>query len=151
MYYYQYVVLMKGKEFLAVLTNSNTHWELGHYYEQEFAFFMEVSAFNASSAIEIAKQNETSEIVKLQAELSALRQENQNLLSENSRLKYQSRFGRNYGTFDSGPSPFDILGFSSSPNQEELKKRYRQLAQKLHPDRGGTNLLMQMCKTRTSS
>jgi len=140
--YFHYVVLKKNKEFLAVLTNPNTQWELGHYYDQGFAFFMEVSAFSASSAIEIAKQNENSEIIKLQAELNALRQEYQKLLVENSNLKLNNRFGFSYGS--NNLNPLDVLGFSVKPDQDELKKRYRQLAQKLHPDKYGSNFLMQL-------
>lgn len=140
--YFHYVVLRKNKEFLAVLSNPNTQWELGHYYDQGFAFFMEVSAFNANSAIEIAKQNESSEIVRLQAELSALRQEYQKLLTENGTLKFGGRFG--FSSRANSPSPLEILGFSDRPDPEELKKRYRQLAQKLHPDKGGNDFLMRL-------
>lgn len=77
--YYHYAVLKKGEEYLAVLTNPNTQWELGHYYDQGYAFCMNVSAFNASSAVEVAKQNEKSEIVRLQAQLSSLQQDYQML------------------------------------------------------------------------
>ena len=140
--YFHYVVLKKNKEFLAVLTNPNTQWELGHYYEQGFAFFMEASAFNANSAIEIAKQNESSEIIKLQAELNALRQEYQKILNENSNLKFNSRFGFSFGS--NNLNPLEVLGFSARPDHEELKKRYKQLVQKLHPDKGGNKLLMQL-------
>lgn len=34
-------------------------------------------------------------------------------------------------------SPLAILGFTNLPTWEELKKRYRQLMMKYHPDRGG--------------
>lgn len=140
--YFHYVVLKKNKEFLAVLTNPNTQWELGHYYDQGYAFFMEVQAFSASAAIEVAKQNESSEIIKLQSELNALRQEYQSLLDENNRLKFNNRFGYSFGA--NNLSPLDVLGFSAQPDQEELKKRYRKLAQKLHPDKGGNDFLMQL-------
>ena len=140
--YFHYVVLKKGKEFLAVLTNPNTQWELGHYHDQGYAFFMNVSAFSASAAIEVAKQNENSEIIKLQSELNALRQEHQNLLNENSSLKFNSRFGYSFGA--NNLNPLDVLGFTAQPDKDELKKRYRQLAQKLHPDKDGNNFLMQL-------
>lgn len=140
--YFHYVVLKKNKEFLAVLTNPNTQWELGHYYDQGYAFFMEVQAFSANAAIEVAKQNESSEIIKLQSELNALRQEYQKLLSENNNLKSNHRFGYSFGA--NNLNPLDVLGFSEQPDQEELKKRYRQLAQKFHPDKDGSNFLMQL-------
>lgn len=140
--YFHYVVLKRNKEFLAVLTNPNTQWELGHYYDQGYAFFMEVSAFNANSAIEVAKQNESSEIVKLQAELNALRQEHQKILNENHNLKFNNRFSYSFGA--NNINPLDVLGFDKKPDNEELKKRYRQLAQKFHPDKAGNNFLMQL-------
>lgn len=140
--YFHYVVLKKNKEFLAVLTNPNTQWELGHYYDQGYAFFMEAQAFSASAAIEVAKQNESSEIIKLQSELNTLRQEYQKLQSENNSLKFNKRFGYSFGA--NNLNPLDILGFSVQPNQDELKKRYRQLAQKFHPDKDGNNFLMQL-------
>ena len=140
--YFHYVVLKKNNEFLAVLTNQNTQWEFGHYYDQGFAFFMEVSAFNAKSAIEIAKQNESSEIVKLQAELSTLRQEYQRILNENNNMKFNNRFGFSFGS--NNINPLDVLGFATQPSQDELKKRYKQLTQKLHPDKDGSNFLMQL-------
>jgi len=140
--YFHYVVLKKNKDFLAVLTNPNTQWELGHYHDQGYAFFMEVSAFSASAAIEVARQNENSELIKLQSELNTLRQEYQNLLNENSNLKFNSRFGYSFGA--NNLNPLEVLGFNAKPDQDELKKRYRQLAQKFHPDKGGNNFLMQI-------
>lgn len=142
--YYNYVVLKRNKEFLAVFTNPNTQWELGHYYDQGYAFFMEAQAFSASAAIEVAKQNESSEIIKLQFELNALRQEYQKLQNENNSLKFNNRFGYSFGA---NLNPLDILGFSSQPNQDELKKRHRQLAQKFHPDKDGNNFLMQLIQS----
>lgn len=139
---YYYVVLKKNQEFLAVITNYDTDWELGHYYDQGYAFLMEVSAFSARSAIEVAKQNENSEIIKLQAELNSLRQENQKLLIEISNIRYKNNSRYSSGT--SNINPLDVLGFDSSPGQEELKKRYKQLAQKFHPDKDGNNFLMQL-------
>lgn len=143
--YFHYVVLKKQKEFLAVLTNPNTQWELGHYYDQGYAFFMDVSAFSASAAIEVAKQNENSEIIKLQSELNALRQEHQKLLNETINLKFNTRFGRSFGA--NNLNPLDVLGFTAQPDKDELKKRYRQLTQKFHPDKDGNNFLMQLIQS----
>ncbi|KTC62405.1 J domain-containing protein [Pseudomonas savastanoi] len=137
-----YVVLKRNKEFLAVITNPNTQWELGHYYDQGYAFFMEAQAFSASAAIEVAKQNENSEIVKLQFELNALRQEHQKLQNEYSNLKFNNRFGYSFGA--NNLNPLEVLGFTVHPNQDELQKRHRQLVQKFHPDKDGNNFLMQI-------
>lgn len=142
--YFHYVVLKKNKEFLAVFTNPNTQWELGHYYEQGYAFFMEVQAFNAKTAIELAKQNENSEIIKLQTELNILRQEYQKLLNENNKIKFNNRFGNSFVA--NNLNPLDVFGFLEQPSEEELKRRYRQFAQKFHPDKDGSNLIMQIIK-----
>lgn len=34
-------------------------------------------------------------------------------------------------------NPYEVLGLNSDATLDEIKKRYRQLAQELHPDRGG--------------
>ncbi|MFT6908352.1 MAG: DnaJ-domain-containing protein 1 [Oleiphilaceae bacterium] len=140
--YYHYVVLKKGDEYLAVLTNPNTQWELGHYYEQGYAFCMEVSAFNARSAVDVVKQNEKSEIVRLQAELNALQQDYQKLMQENLSLRFGNRFGRN--SSQNAINPLEVFGFDAPPDLKELKTRYRQLSQKFHPDKGGSNFFMQL-------
>lgn len=143
--YFHYAVLKNQNEFLAVLTNPNTQWELGHYHDQGYAFFMNVSAFSANAAIEVAKQNENSEIIKLQSELNALRQEHQKLLNENSNLKFNTRFGYSFGA--NNLNPLDVLGFTAQPDKDELTKRYRQLTQKFHPDKDGNNFLMQLIQS----
>lgn len=140
--YYHYVVLKKGEEYLAVLTNPNTQWELGHYYEQGYAFCMDVSAFNASSAVEVAKQNEKSEIVRLQAQLNSLQQDYQKLMQENQSLRFGNRYGQ--GSSINAINPLEVFGFTSVPDQKELKSRFRQLSQKLHPDKEGSNFLMHL-------
>lgn len=37
----------------------------------------------------------------------------------------------------------DILGYQELPESVELKKRYRSLASIHHPDKGGSNAMMQ--------
>lgn len=139
--YYSYIILKKDKNYLAILTNPNIQWELRHYYVQGFAFFMEVSAFDANSAIEIAKQNENSEIIKLKAELNSLNQKYEDLITENRNLKYNNQF-RSHSHINN-INPLEVLGFESQPNKSELKKRYRELSHKVHPDKeGGNNFLM---------
>ncbi len=46
-----------------------------------------------------------------------------------------------------GFDPYQILGLDKSASDEEVKKRYRELINKLHPDKSGTsgtNFLFQM-------
>ncbi|ENO1827637.1 hypothetical protein BBM40_19565 [Vibrio parahaemolyticus] len=144
MNYYSYTVLKRNDEFLAVIQNQNTYWELGHYYEQGYTYFMDVSAFNANSAVEIAKQNENSEIGRLQAELASLRQQYQELLNENSRLKFSNN--RSFTVPSNNIDPLEVLGFREMPSASELKNSYRSLSHKLHKDKGGNDFLMRMIK-----
>ncbi|MBF1802722.1 J domain-containing protein [Alloalcanivorax profundimaris] len=140
--YYHYVVLKKGEEYLAVLTNPNTQWELGHYYDQGYAFCMDVPAFNASSAVEVVKQNEKSEIVRLQAQLKSLQHDYKKLMQENQSLRFGDRYGQ--ASSINAINPLEVLGFTSAPDQKDLKLRYKQLSLKLHPDKGGSNFLMRL-------
>ena len=136
---YNYAVLKKNNDYLAVFNNSNTYyWDLGHYYDQGYTFLMYVSAFNANSAIEIAKQNVNSELGRLKAELATLRQKYENLQNINN------SFG--FSTQTNNFNPLDVLGFKTKPDKTELKKRYKSLSQKFHPDKGGSDLLMKMIK-----
>ena len=146
MNYYNYHILKRDKDYLALFTNPNSDNELGHYFEQGYIFVMNVNAFNATSAISVAKQNEHSEIGRLQAELSSLRQDYQNLLAENNRLKFGQGYGFSPQSSNSNLNPLEILGFSDMPEKTELKKRYKLLSQKYHPDKDGSNLLMQIIK-----
>ena len=46
-----------------------------------------------------------------------------------------------------GFDPYQVLGLDKSASDEEVKKRYRELVNKLHPDKSGTpgtNFLFQM-------
>ena len=134
MNYYHFAVLKKNDDYLAVITNQRTSWELGHFNEQGYVLFMYVQAFNANSAIEIAKQNSESEVGRLQAELNALSQEHQRLLNEYNRLKFNSAYGQNQ---IDNIDPLVVLGFSQMPNKKDLKKRYKSLVHKTHPDNDG--------------
>lgn len=140
MQYYPFAIFKKDDEFLAVFANQNTEWEKGHYQEQGYIFLMYVSAFTANVAVEIAKQNISSEIGRLQAELMALRIEHQKVLNENNNLKFSSQFG-NFPQA-SHFNPLDVLGFNKIPTKEELKKKVKLLSQRVHPDKDGSGFLM---------
>ncbi|PNH84139.1 hypothetical protein C1M56_20655 [Vibrio diazotrophicus] len=142
--FYNYVVLKKNDEYLAVITNQNTHWELGHYYDQGFTFFMNISAFNSQTAIEQAKQNADSEIGRLQAELASLQQEYQKLQSDYNNMKFSNSFG--FASPHNGLNPMEIFGFKTMPTKQELKKQYKTLSLKVHSDRGGSDWLMRVVK-----
>ncbi|MET4161125.1 hypothetical protein ABIE61_000947 [Marinobacterium sp. MBR-111] len=142
---YYFTILQRDDEYLAVIENQNTYWELGHYYDQGFTLVMSVQAFNAKSAIEIAKQNTKSEIARLQFELNDLRQKYQELQNE----RRWGRFGRSSIGINSQPNdidPLEVLGFKEMPSREELRKRYKSLSQKVHADKGGNDFLMRMVK-----
>lgn len=143
---YYFTILKKDNDYLAVFQNQNTQWELGHYYDQGFTLVMSVQAFNANSAIEIAKQNAKSEIARLQFELNALRQQYQELQNERHRSSYRSRSPFGINSQSNKIDPLEVLGFKEMPSKNELKKRYRSLSQKVHADKGGNDFLMRLIK-----
>jgi len=143
MQYYRYIILKKEKNYLAVIANPNSHWELGHYYDQGYVYFMEINAFNANSAIEQAKQSINSEFIKLKNEIEHLHNENKRLLDEN----YKLRIGNQFNSFTSinNIKPLEVLGFKKQPTKEELKNRYRSISQKIHPDKdNGSEFIMKL-------
>ncbi|EIK4811294.1 hypothetical protein LJ779_004718 [Vibrio parahaemolyticus] len=142
MSFYNYVVLKKGSDYLAVIINQNTQWELGHFYDQGYTFFMNISAFNAQTAIDQAKRNADSEIGRLQSELASLQQEYQKLQSEYNSLKFSNSFG--FVSSSNPLNPMEVFGFKSMPSKEELKKQYKRLSAKVHSDKGGSDWLMRI-------
>lgn len=139
---YNYVILKKEDNYLAVICNQNTQWELGHYYDQGYTFFMNISAFNAKTAIYLAKCNADSEIGKLQSELATLQQQYQKLQSEYNKLIFNNSFGFNDPNPNSNLNPLEVFGFKNMPSKEELKKQYKLLSTRVHSDKGGTHWLM---------
>ena len=135
MNYFEYAILKKDNNYFALLTNPNIQRELGHYFEQGYTLYMYISAFNANSAIEQAKQNENSEISRLHNELNHLRQENQRLRNQNFYSNLNS---------SNNIDPLAVLGFTKKPTSDELKKRYKELSKKLHPDLDGSHFIMQL-------
>lgn len=140
--YLHFAVFKKNENLLAVITNQNTEWEKGHYHEQGYIFLMYVHAFTANGALEIVKQNMNSELGRLQAELSALRFELQKVTNENNNLKFGSQFRDSSQSNNS--NPLDVFGFTAMPDKDQLKRRYKVLSQKYHPDREGSNFLMSL-------
>ena len=63
--------------------------------------------------------------------------------------QFSQMFGRmaQAGTMPQGFDPYRVLGLDKEASDEEIKKRYRQLLRKLHPDTAemeGTSFLFQM-------
>lgn len=143
---YYFTILKKDNDYLAIFQNQNTQWELGHYYDQGFTLVMSVQAFNANSAIEIAKQNAKSEIARLQFELNELRQKYQELQNGQYRNNYRSRSPFGINNQPNNIDPLEVLGFKEMPSKDDLKKRYKSLSQKVHADKGGNDFLMRMIK-----
>ena len=143
MRYYNYIILKKENNYLAVIANNNSDWELGHYYDQGYAYFMDIRAFNANSAIEQAKQSVNSELIKLKNEINHLYNENKRLRDENHNLKRGNQF--NSSTSLHNIKPLEVLGFKEQPTKEELKNRYRSISQKIHPDKeDGSEFIMKL-------
>tara|TARA_R110001583_G_C5632593_1_gene407180 strand:- start:1722 stop:2189 length:468 start_codon:yes stop_codon:yes gene_type:complete len=142
---FYFTILKKNEDYLAVFENQNTRWELGHFYDQGYTLVMSVQAFNAKSAIEIAKQNAKSEIARLQFELNDLRQKYQDLQNEKRWSGHRRSPFRGHAQ-PNNIDPLEVLGFKEMPSKEELKKRYRSLCQKVHSDKGGNDFLMRMVK-----
>lgn len=138
--YYNYAILKKGKEYLALFTNPNTQFELGHYFDQGYMFLMYQSAYNANSAIQLAKESEHSEIARINAELNWLKQENFRLQQENNNLRnntFNTPFQQNINH-----DPYGVLGIQETASEDEIKKKFQKLSSSLHPDKGGSNYLM---------
>lgn len=140
--YYNYAILKKGEEYLALYTNPNTHFELGHYFDQGYVFLMYQNSYNANSAIALAKQSENSEIAKINAELNWLKQENNRLQQENNNLRNNS-FNTPFRQHENH-DPYVIFGIDNLATKEEIKKRFQKLSSSLHPDKGGSNYLMSL-------
>ncbi|MFB2710416.1 hypothetical protein ACE1BU_05875 [Aeromonas veronii] len=141
MFVYNYIVLKKNDEYLAVVVNQSTHMDINHYYDQGFTFFMNISAFNSQAAIQQAKQNATAEINILRSELNSLQQKYQKIKDDYDNLKFSNSFGF---TSPNEFNPMEILGFKTMPTKQELKKQYKVISLKVHSDRGGSDWLMRV-------
>ena len=142
-YLYYYTILGKGEVILAIPspTYGNTSYELGALYDQGFVYLSEIQAINPLRAVEIFKENESREISKLRTEIRRLQIALEEVQRENDTIKRSS-----YSS--SAPKDmvksYEVFGFSTPPQASELKKRYRSLCQKLHPDKEGDKQLFQL-------
>ena len=96
---------------------------------------------NPLKAVEIFKENEKRETTKLKSEIHRLQTAYDEIQRENDTLRrnsYHSKAPRGSVKY------YEIFGFSNHPHPSELKKRYRSLCQKLHPDKEGDKQLFQL-------
>ena len=142
-YLYYYTILGKSEVILAIPspTYGNTSYELGALYDQGFIYLSEIQAANPLRAVEIFKENESREISKLKSEIRRLQIALEEALRENDTIR---RNPYNSSTLKGMVKNYEIFGFSNPPQPSELKKRYRSLCQKLHPDKEGDKQLFQL-------
>nr|WP_253825667.1 J domain-containing protein [Vibrio owensii] len=82
-----------------------------------------------------------SEVVRLNQELSRLQAENYELKRLNENLKRNSAWSHETS---GSVRYFELFGFSEFPSPDELKKRYKSLCMRLHPDKQGDKQLFQL-------
>lgn len=142
-YLYFYTIIRKNEIILAIPSPQygNVSCELEALFTQGFIYICEIKAPNPLRAVEIFKENENLEIAKLKSEIFRLQaaldevQRENTILRNNSCRSHESKGSVKY---------YEIFGFSSFPQSDELKKRYRSLRQKLHPDKEGDTKLFQL-------
>jgi len=142
-YLYNYTIVVKGEIALAIPSAQfgRISYELEALYDQEFVYCYEIQAANPLRAVNIFKENEKRETTKLRNEINRLQAAYDEMQRENDTLKrnsYHSQAPRGSVKY------YEIFGFSSTPQPTELKKRYRSLCQKLHPDKEGDKQLFQL-------
>ncbi|MDQ0739277.1 DnaJ domain-containing protein [Pseudomonas sp. W4I3] len=115
--------------------------ELNALYDQGFIACSEIWAPTPLRAVEIFKENEKLEINRLRQEITRLQKACDELYSENEGLRRNSSHAQNS---NSSVRNYEIFGFANTPQPEELKKRYRSLRQRVHPDKGGDTQLFQL-------
>ena len=133
---YCFSIFQKKDEFLATLYNPSTSL----YVEQGYIYWGNINATSAITAINEAKNIHHSTINKLKAEIEELKNAYQSLEMENDKL-------RKNGSSSSSPQSsrhnhFEVLGLPEGSTSEEIKKRHKELSQKMHPDKNGSHYLM---------
>ncbi|WP_219093127.1 J domain-containing protein [Pseudomonas sp. UMAB-40] len=142
-YLYYYTIVGKGEVVLAIPSAlfGNISYELDALYAQGFVYFSEIQAINPLRAVEIFTENENREISKLRSEIRRLHTAYDEIQRENDTLRRNSfHSNSSRGSVEN----YEIFGFSQPPQPSELKKRYRSLCQKLHPDKEGDKQLFQL-------
>ncbi|WP_285379123.1 J domain-containing protein [Pseudomonas sp. efr-133-R2A-59] len=115
--------------------------EISALYAQGFIACCEITAPTPLRAVEIFKENEKLEINRLRQEVSRLQAAYDEMYRENESLRRNSSWPQES---NSSMKYYEIFGFSSFPQPDELKNRYRSLRQRLHPDKGGDTQLFQL-------
>lgn len=143
---YEFVIIKKDESVLALPTGMyrGISAELNALYSQGYIFCCEIIAPSPAKAVEeynreIDKLNR--EIVRLNRELSRLQAAYGELQWQNENLKSNSSWSHEAS---GSVKYYELFGFSEFPQQEELKKRFRLIRQKLHPDKGGDKQLFQL-------
>lgn len=137
MFYYD--IYKKFDSYVAVFTNINSQLERWHYETQGFIYLGNFFAGNANLAIEFARQQDFSIIGTLNSKIEELTRENKKLrqdLSDANLSQQQTKV--NPFTDD----PLKVLGLEAGANKDEIRKKCRILAQRLHRDKNGSDYLM---------
>ena len=140
---YVFVIIKKDESVLALPNGmyGGISVELNALYSQGYVFCCEISAPSPARAVEIYSENEKREIVRLNQELSRLQAAYNELQRQNESLKRNSSWSHEAS---SSVKYYELFGFSDFPQPEELKKRFKSIRQKLHPDKGGDTQLFQL-------
>lgn len=140
---YVFVIIKKDDSVLALPNGlyGRVSTELNALYSQGYIFCCEITASSPARAVEIYNENEKREIVRLKQELSRLQAAYSELKRQNETFKKSSSWS--HESSDS-LKYYELFGFSEAPQPEELKKRFKSIRQKLHPDRNGDTQLFQL-------
>ena len=126
--------MQKEENYLALIDSRNIDREIDFFSEQGYVDIMDIRASTANNAIEKAKES----MSLLKIEIDFLKDKNKALVKEITELKNNNQFDFN------NIKPLEVLGFKEQPTKEELKKRYRALANIAHADKGGSDFIMKL-------
>ena len=140
---YVFIIIKKDESVLAIPNgfNGSISAELNALYSQGFIWCSEITAPNPTRAVEIYNENVKLEVVRLKQELSRLKAAYNELQRQNESLKRNSSWSH---ATSSSVKYYELFGFSEFPQPDELKKRFKSIRLKLHPDKGGDKQLFQL-------